>query len=202
MFKTCPVCKKEFKVQPNEYERRTYCSRECMGKAYNKRIEKECLVCGKKFKVPNNVHRKDAKFCSKTCSGKYFSGDKHWNFQHGRGKNYTLEQHQQWYQNHKLKSGNVVKINESNRRVKLKKRKVEGSHTVEEWNALLEKHEYRCFYCKELMTLEEGKRRITRDHVIPIEKGGTDFIENIVPACKSCNGKKGSKPAKEVFPDI
>ena len=35
--------------------------------------------------------------------------------------------------------------------------------------------------------------RPTRDHVIPISKGGNNTKENIVPACGSCNSKKKDK---------
>ena len=33
----------------------------------------------------------------------------------------------------------------------------------------------------------------TKDHVIPISKGGHNTKENIVPACQSCNNKKYNK---------
>ncbi|MDB4875733.1 MAG: hypothetical protein JWM41_2179 [Gemmatimonadetes bacterium] len=29
------------------------------------------------------------------------------------------------------------------------------------------------------------------DHVIPISRGGSHTRENVVPACRSCNSKKG-----------
>ncbi|MBA7573652.1 HNH endonuclease [Candidatus Atribacteria bacterium 1244-E10-H5-B2] len=62
--------------------------------------------------------------------------------------------------------------------------------TAQEWLDILVKHDCRCIYC--------GKKLIdsfdtTRDHVIPISKGGNNVKENIVPACKSCNSKKGKK---------
>ena len=40
-----------------------------------------------------------------------------------------------------------------------------------------------CFYCGSL-------ERQTIDHVIPIVKGGTDSIGNLVTACKACNSQK------------
>ena len=53
----------------------------------------------------------------------------------------------------------------------------------------------RCFYC----TKEMLKALKTRDHVIPLSKGGRKGAANIVPACKPCNGAKGSDDAVAFF---
>lgn len=42
----------------------------------------------------------------------------------------------------------------------------------------------RCHYCK--LQLSE----ITRDHIVPIAKGGSNQSWNIVPACLACNQAK------------
>ena len=34
------------------------------------------------------------------------------------------------------------------------------------------------------------QENLTVDHVVPLSKEGKHDIENIVPACKSCNSKK------------
>ena len=59
----------------------------------------------------------------------------------------------------------------------------EGSHTVEEWEALCAEYGYRCAACG-----KDGP--MTRDHVQPLSKGGSDYISNIQPLCHSCNCKK------------
>ena len=43
-----------------------------------------------------------------------------------------------------------------------------------------------CFYCGSL-------NKITIDHVVPISRGGTHGIGNLVAACAFCNGSKNSK---------
>jgi 5-methylcytosine-specific restriction endonuclease McrA len=41
-----------------------------------------------------------------------------------------------------------------------------------------------CQYC--------GGPATTVDHVIPLARGGTDDLANLVPACAVCNGRKGA----------
>ena len=62
----------------------------------------------------------------------------------------------------------------------------DGNFTDEEFQLLCEVFENRCVYCHKELPL-------TADHMIPLSKGGSDSIENIVPACQSCNSSKGTK---------
>ena len=59
-----------------------------------------------------------------------------------------------------------------------------GSFTPQEWDSLIEVYKHRCAYC--------GKKtkRLTVDHIIPLSKGGENFISNIIPACSYCNSSK------------
>ena len=38
---------------------------------------------------------------------------------------------------------------------------------------------------------------LSRDHIIPRSRGGTDTWTNVVTSCRKCNSKKGSKTLKE-----
>jgi 5-methylcytosine-specific restriction endonuclease McrA len=58
-----------------------------------------------------------------------------------------------------------------------------GSHTIQEWRNKKAQYNNRCAYCGH-------KVKLTKDHVIPLTKGGTNNISNIVPACMDCNRQK------------
>ena len=59
----------------------------------------------------------------------------------------------------------------------------QGSFTGAEWGALLDQWGSLCAYCG-------GAGPLEADHRIPLSRGGANNIDNILPACRSCNGKK------------
>jgi 5-methylcytosine-specific restriction endonuclease McrA len=65
-----------------------------------------------------------------------------------------------------------------------------GSFTSEEWLAKQAEYGYRCAYC-----WAEGE--LTVDHVIPVTKSGSHAIDNIVPACGSCNNRKKARTPEQ-----
>jgi 5-methylcytosine-specific restriction endonuclease McrA len=50
-----------------------------------------------------------------------------------------------------------------------------------------------CMYCGDKFT----DSQLSRDHVIPIVKGGQDSWTNVVAACKYCNNKKGGRTPEQ-----
>lgn len=66
-----------------------------------------------------------------------------------------------------------------------------GTHTLAEWQEKVVLLGGCCAYCG------RSDVRLYRDHKIPLVRGGTDAIENIVPACGSCNRAKYTKTAVE-----
>ena len=72
----------------------------------------------------------------------------------------------------------------------------EGTYTQQEWRDKLALYNNKCHWCG-----EEIKGTPTADHVIPLVHGGTNYIENIVPACRVCNSKKHTKLPWEFAPD-
>ena len=79
-------------------------------------------------------------------------------------------------------------------RINLKKTVGDGL-TVEQWRDVCERFDNRCAYCgvhEDVLKIIHHQG-LTMDHVIPLSKGGEHSIENIVPACLSCNAGKGAK---------
>lgn len=52
---------------------------------------------------------------------------------------------------------------------------------------------FTCQYCGNKFTLND----LTKDHVHPRDLGGTSTWENVVMACKPCNGRKANKPLEK-----
>jgi 5-methylcytosine-specific restriction endonuclease McrA len=80
----------------------------------------------------------------------------------------------------------------SNRNNTYVRRGAEGTHTLDEWINTLELFGHKCCYCG-------SDKNLTKDHVVPLSRGGTNYIENIVPACHSCNSSKGVKELIEWY---
>ena len=51
-----------------------------------------------------------------------------------------------------------------------------------------------CLYCGDYLFDSE----LTRDHVIPVSRGGTDTWKNVVTACRECNHYKADKLLDEI----
>ncbi|HEV8669179.1 MAG TPA: HNH endonuclease signature motif containing protein [Candidatus Limnocylindria bacterium] len=66
----------------------------------------------------------------------------------------------------------------------------EGSFTGAEWLELLDRWDNVCAYCGEPGPLEA-------DHRVPLSREGTNFIDNILPACRRCNGRKHKMTEEE-----
>lgn len=77
--------------------------------------------------------------------------------------------------------------NEKNRR---RKARLYGApvehHTEQEWQALCERYDHRCLRCGLQIPL-------SRDHIVPVTKGGSDAITNLQPLCRVCNSWKNNR---------
>lgn len=58
---------------------------------------------------------------------------------------------------------------------------------------LFARDNYTCQYCGRHRNELKKKERLTREHVKPLSRGGTDTWDNVTTACSTCNHKKGDK---------
>ena len=90
---------------------------------------------------------------------------------------------------YKTKNGKASRQrSDSKRRTILKN--IINTLTSQEWLDILESYNYKCAYCG--CDFDENTLP-TKDHIIAITRGGDNVKENIVPACRSCNARKGNK---------
>ena len=59
-----------------------------------------------------------------------------------------------------------------------------GSYTYVEWLDLVAQYDGRCAYCG------DSETPLDADHRVPLSRGGSNSIENLLPACRTCNLRK------------
>lgn len=57
---------------------------------------------------------------------------------------------------------------------------------------------YRCQYCGKHKAQLRGREFLTRDHILPVSRGGGNTWFNVVTACSPCNNRKGNSLPAEV----
>ena len=73
-----------------------------------------------------------------------------------------------------------------------KSKKLLATLSEKQWEFIKYTFNDRCCYC--------GRRRkLTKDHYIPLDEGGALTHRNILPACRSCNSSKGTNGAMYWF---
>jgi 5-methylcytosine-specific restriction endonuclease McrA len=73
-----------------------------------------------------------------------------------------------------------------NRATKLLHARALGTHTPKEWWALVRSVGCACAYCG----VKTSIFNMEQDHIIPVCRGGSDAIDNLALACRSCNQEK------------
>jgi Predicted transcriptional regulator with C-terminal CBS domains len=66
-------------------------------------------------------------------------------------------------------------------------RLAKGTVSPQEWLAVKDAYHHACAYCA------KTQKRLVQDHVIPLDHEGPHAVHNVVPACRSCNSKKGNR---------
>jgi 5-methylcytosine-specific restriction endonuclease McrA len=157
-----------------------------IGNANRNQIYFNCEYCGKESSDrPSHYARKKRHFCSIDCYSKFRIELLPFNEQHAyKGIRKEGESKQVYHRNYcKNNPENMAHLKA---RRYARERNAKGTHSLQQWKELKIKHNNKCAICG----LEKS---LTKDHIIPLSKGGSDYIENIQPLCRNCNSKKYNK---------
>lgn len=179
MIKNCLQCNRGFKTIPANIKRGwgKYCSIKCSAESQKvNNLGKNnpnwkggvlpCVECGKS--LGRGTYPKRGTIRCQSCAKNHRGGENNHNWKGGISKTKEYKAHHD-----KLKRDK-------------RKRNAVGTYTLAEWESLKMKYRYMCLCCKRC----EPEIILTRDHVIPLVKGGLNEISNIQPLCRSCNGRK------------
>ena len=56
---------------------------------------------------------------------------------------------------------------------------------------------YACQYCGRHRSELRGRQFLTRDHIVPTSRGGSNRWDNVVTSCSPCNNRKGNQLPSE-----
>jgi 5-methylcytosine-specific restriction endonuclease McrA len=150
---------------------------------YQTAVEFTCDNCGTTaWEQKSHFERKNRHFCSMKCYSDYRKTKLPLNEQHAYKGIRKENESKQIYHKRYCKN-NPESISHLKARRYAKEKNAKGSHTLKQWNDLKDSYGNICVFCG-------SNEKLTKDHIIPLSKGGSDYIENIQPLCRSCNSKK------------
>ena len=71
----------------------------------------------------------------------------------------------------------------------------DGTHTVDEWRIILDHYGNACLKCG-------ATENITKDHIVAINNGGSNWANNLQPLCASCNSAKRDYHSTDYRPNL
>lgn len=178
-MKKCTKCNKNLpetdfhKCKIGENGLRSWC-KECV-KQWAYVNKKELKEYKKQWNVRNNERQRKLK------SDKYWDGRSPY-IPKTEEERKAYKHH--WYEINKKDCIARAKVSRAKRRDRIYQNG--GSFTKDEWLDLCERFDNQCVCCG-------NQGDLSVDHIVPISKGGTNYIWNIQPLCLMCNLKKGTK---------
>lgn len=160
--------------------------RDKISKANNGNFFGKCDSCGREYHTKKSHYARSKRhFCCKECYYRFVKEMLPFDEQNAyKGVRKQGESKQIYHRNYCKTHPDTISHLKANRYAREKG--ALGSHTLKEWQELKAKYNYRCAFCGE-------QKPLTKDHIIPLSKGGTNYITNIQPLCRNCNSKKNNK---------
>ncbi len=151
---------------------------------------------------PEKVNRYNQKWRDKNREKFRTWQKQYWNRPENKKK--KSEYDKKWRENNKERKSIRDKNYRANNRDKdrknglkkyYRKSRAKGTFTLEEWKNKKKEFNYCCARCgiSEIELLNQTGGGLTVDHIIPLSRGGSNYIRNIQPLCRSCNSKKHTK---------
>ncbi len=92
----------------------------------------------------------------------------------------------------KTQKGKMVTIAAQHKRAERSRDTCDGSVTTMSLVELLEYQNNKCYHCSNELD-HDTRRAVHLDHLIPLSKGGTHTLDNVVWSCACCNLTKSDK---------
>jgi Restriction endonuclease len=208
----CRICQEEkpetrFAAYGKNRRRRLVCmdcQNKCKRNWYQKNLEH--ARASSREHATKTYHRNREKYLAKMkewreANREWRKNNRHdWHLMHKAAQNLYARK---YYQDHKkeihaahkrwrLSDPTLSRWHANVRHQRLKKVPV-NDLTREQWLARCEEFHNHCAYCWKTGV------ELTIDHMIPIVAGGSHTLDNIVPACKSCNAAKSHRSLLETL---
>lgn len=157
-----------------------------ISEALSKKIKFKCDYCGIQTSSSKSTYdKKKRHFCSMKCYSDFRKELLSFNEQNSyKGIRKLGDTKQVYHANYcKAHPNNIAHLKA---RRYAREKGAKGKHSLEEWEKLKIQFNYKCAICGE-------EKPLTKDHIKPLSKGGSDYIYNIQPLCRNCNSKKNNK---------
>ncbi len=104
------------------------------------------------------------------------------------------DQHREWSNAHVEEQRAYRRLHADDIRTRTRnrfalKKAAKGTHTAQQIREQYERQKGRCYYCQQ--KVKWSKHHV--DHVIPLSRGGSNDISNLVIACPTCNLSKNDR---------
>lgn len=166
MLASCIRCVECRRLEKNRDQR------ERKARQYGPKPERNCENCGKRI---DPSRQRTARFCNRKCLETHRTKNVDRSEYLNATKQRRLAYQRNWRKNNPART--------SSHKAKRRANELVGKFTESDWKRLVNYYRGRCAYCG-------NESVLTVDHVVPLSRGGTNYIGNLLPACQSCNSSK------------